>query len=153
VIRKILQLASYVFAVAATVLGAISLVVFLNLKSELLELVNITNYNTFIAFDNAFSSKYIVFGSFAVCALSANVCLLVIVIGRSEVVKFVYVEKQKPDWVAHSTQDIQKQSTSIKAGFMIESFYKNMETTLHNLYSDVNYTKEHKLFNAICIQI
>lgn len=150
-IRKILQLASYVFAVAATVLGALSLVVFLNLKSELLDLVNITNYNTFIEFDNAFRSKYLVFGAFAICALSAIVCLLVIVIGRSEVVKFVYVEKHKPDWVPNSKVSIQKQSTALKAGFIIESFYKNLGVSLHNSSLDENQPKEYRIFNAICI--
>ena len=149
-IRRLLQLSSYVFAVGATVLGALSLVVFLNLKSELLELVNITNYNTFLEFDNAFRSKYIVFGAFAICSLSAIVCLLVIVIGRSEVVKFVYVEKQKPDWVPNPIQAFQKQSNTIKSGLIIESFYKNMGASLHNSSLDNNQAKEYGVFNAIC---
>ncbi|MFY8034945.1 MAG: hypothetical protein ACOVMN_10530 [Flexibacteraceae bacterium] len=150
-IRKILQLASYVFAVAAAVLGALSLVVFLNLKSELLELVNITNYNTFVEFDNAFRSKYLVFGGFAISALSALVCLLVIVIGRSEVIKFVYIDKPKPEWVPGPNGAIQKQSSALKAGFILESFFKNFNSSLHIEHFDENQSKECRMFNAICI--
>lgn len=150
-IRKILQIASYVFAVAATVLGAISLVVFLNLKTELLEVVNITNFNTFVEFDNAFRSKYLVFAAFAVSSLSAIVCLLVIVIGRSEVVKFVFVEKQKPEWVLNPNQNMLNQTAEIKKGLIIESFRKNIRASLHREeYTETN-TEGYRIFNAICI--
>ncbi len=149
-IRKILQLASYVLAIATTILGALSLVVFLNLKTELLKLVNITDYNTFIEFDNAFKSKYIVFGAFTVCSLLAIVCLLIIVVGKYEAVKFIYVEKQQPEWQPSSAASKQEQSNSERLRLIVESFNKNIEASLHNNSPQNARSNVHQIFNAIC---
>ncbi len=149
-IRKILQLASYVLAIASTILGALSLVVFLNLKTELLKLVNITNYNTFIEFDNAFKSKYIVFGAFTVCSLLAIVCLLIIVVGKYEVVKFIYIEKQQPEWQPSIAASKQEQSNSERLRLTVECFNKKIEASLHNSVPEDAYSNVNQIFNAIC---
>lgn len=149
-IRKFLLLASYVLSTAATFLAAFSLFSLLSLKSDLLEIVNISDYQIFLDFDNVLRDKYLMFGGFAFTSLAAIVCLLVIVIGKAELVHFVYVEKQRPDWALENQSTSSIPTEKAEKEVLVQQLLDKIDTNptkKSTLYSECN---EEAIFKAIC---
>lgn len=149
-IRKILLLASYVLSTTATLLAAFSLFSILNLKEDLLEIVKITDYQTFLDFDNVLKNKYLLLGAFAFTALASIVCLIAIVVGKSESVHFVYIEKQKPMWAADSHLPVPNTNEPNESDTLTKKILAVFATN-----SIVNSTQDYEgnevaIFKAIC---
>lgn len=150
VMKKLIQILSYIFASAATFLGAACIFSFLNLKSELFEIANVSAINLYSDFDNTFINSYLLFGGFAFTSLSAIVCLLFLVIGKAEVVKFVYIEKTKPQWLPNTEEGRTYNAPSLEknqlSSVLLNQIQLNFEK--NNTLGTLGY--DYSIFMAVC---
>ena len=149
-IRKYLLLASYVLSTAAIFLAAFSLFSLLSLKSDLLEIVHISDYQIFIDFDNVLRDKYLMFGGFAFTSLTAIVCLLVIVIGKSELVHFIYIEKQKPDWASENQLSGSIPTETAEKEVLVQRLLDIIHSNSQGKSTLNSACNEEAIFKAIC---
>jgi hypothetical protein len=148
--KKLIQFLSYIFAAVSTFLGAACLFSFFNLKSRLFEIANVNTNELYSEFDNAFIINYLMFGCFAFTSLSAIICLLFLVIGKSESVKFVYVEKSNPQWVNNPISPNTYNAPSIEKNHLAQILLDQIQSNFERNNTQGTYGYDYSIFIAIC---